>query len=337
MKIFSIGILVLIVCAFGSVQIPLSNIQPEHFPDTHFDFQSEPLSAKKVTLGRALFYDPILSADSSISCSSCHSSYNAFAHTDHDLSHGIQDQIGNRNAPALFNLAWQSSFMWDGAVNHLDMQAMVPLTDEKEMAADLPELIKKLNQSSLYPHLFEEAFGNDSITVPRMLKALSQFQLTLVSANAKYDQVILGLTGFNEQEKNGHRLFNLHCNACHTAPLFSSYTYKSNGLAPDTSLNDLGRFRLSNNVKDKYLYKVPSLRNLSYTFPYMHDGRFRSLHEVLDHYNNEASKAPYTSPELNLPMKLSSKDKVDLIAFLKCLNDNEFVFNKKHAYPMSIF
>jgi cytochrome c peroxidase len=162
---------------------------PEYFPEPTYNFDNNPLTISKIALGRALFYDPILSQDSTISCASCHSPYNAFAHTDHDLSHGINDEIGNRNASALFNLAWHESFMWDGAINHLDMQALAPISHAKEMGEDIKNVVRKLQNKAIYPPLFEAAFNDSIITGAKVLKALSQFQISLVSATSKYDEV----------------------------------------------------------------------------------------------------------------------------------------------------
>lgn len=306
--------------------------QPEYFPKPTYNFIQNPLDSLTIELGRTLFYDPILSVDNTISCASCHSPYNAFAHTDHDLSHGIFDSIGNRNAPALFNLAWQESFMWDGAINHLDMQALAPIEHPKEMGSNIKEVLNKLNDSTAYKQLFYQTFKDSIITSSKLLKALSQFQLTLVSAHSKYDMVILGKEEFTPQEKNGYELFKKNCNHCHSEPLFSNYAFKNNGLPIDTTLNDYGRFTITQNEEDKMKFKVPSLRNLSYTYPYMHDGRFKTLKEVLKHYADGIQKTNSLSPELTTPITLSSNEKVDLIAFLLTLNDQAFVFDKKHQF-----
>jgi cytochrome c peroxidase len=218
---------------------------PDYFPKPVYDFQQNPLDSNKIELGRTLFYDPILSADNTISCASCHSPFNAFAHTDHDLSHGIFDSIGNRNAPALFNLAWQKTFMWDGAINHLDMQALAPISHPSEMGSNINEVIKKLNESKAYKELFLNAFQDSTISTSKILKALSQFQLTLVSANAKYDRVKMGKEVFTEQEKNGYQLFKKNCASCHSEPLFSNYNFENNGLPIDPTLNDLFFFVIS--------------------------------------------------------------------------------------------
>lgn len=309
---------------------------PDHFPKPVYDFRKNPLTKEKVELGRALFFDPILSKDNSISCSSCHSSFNAFAHTDHDLSHGIGDSIGNRNAPALFNLAWQSTFMWDGAVNHLDMQALAPITHPKEMGESIEGVVKKLQSSKIYPALFYQAFKDSIITGERVLKSLSQFQLTLVSANSKYDRVKEGKEEFTDQESKGYELFKTHCDACHTEPLFSNYTFANNGLAVDSTLNDYGKWMITRKSSDSLIFKIPSLRNLSYTYPYMHDGRFKKLNQVLNHYSKEIKQSSTLHPLLKNGINLTSEEKVDLIAFLLTLNDKNFVFDPDFQYPKNI-
>ena len=305
---------------------------PEYFPKPVYNFDQNPLDSNKIELGRILFYDPILSKNNTISCASCHSPFNAFAHTDHDLSHGIFDSIGNRNAPALFNLAWQKTFMWDGAINHLDMQALAPISHPGEMGSDINEVIEKLNKSKAYKESFSNAFQDSTINTAKILKALSQFQLTLVSANAKYDRVKMGKEAFTEQEKNGYQLFKNNCASCHSEPLFSNYNFENNGLPIDPKLNDLGRYVITQNENDKGKFKVPSIRNLSFTYPYMHDGRFMTLKEVIDHYTSGIEYSETLSSKFKKSIELSSNEKVDLISFLLALNDEEFVFNKKHQF-----
>jgi len=302
-------------------------VYPDYFPKPEYNFAENPLSERKIELGRALFYDPILSKDSTVSCASCHSPYNAFAHTDHDLSHGINDSIGTRNAPALFNLAWGKSFMWDGAIHHLDVQALAPISHPGEMGEDIKNVVLKLQNTQEYPRLFEAAFDAKTITGEHLLKAISQFQLTLVSANSKYDSVQRKESSNTVQESKGYELYKSNCSSCHTEPLFTNNNLERNGLEIDTTLNDYGRMNISNNSKDSAYFKVPSLRNLSYTYPYMHDGRFRKLKDVLNHYTSNSSLSN------GKIINLSSNDKADLIAFLLTLNDREFVFNKKHQFP----
>ena len=330
---------VVILCLFAFMMISFVLIKdnhffnpPDYFPKPVYDFQQNPLDSNKIELGRTLFYDPILSDNNTISCVSCHSSFNAFAHTDHDLSHGIFDSIGNRNAPALFNLAWQKAFMWDGAINHLDMQALAPISHKSEMGSNINAVIMKLNESKEYKEAFLNAFQDSTISTAEILKALSQFQLTLVSANAKYDRVKMGKEVFTEQEKNGYQLFKKDCASCHSEPLFSNYNFENNGLPIDPTINDLGRYVITENDNDKAKFKVPSLRNLSFTYPYMHDGRFMTLQEVINHYTSGIEHSETLSSQFNESVELSSNEKVDLISFLLTLNDKDFAFNKKHQF-----
>lgn len=329
----TIGTLSTLICLASTWIVKTT---PAHFPIPHYQKELKKATADKIALGRALFYDPILSADNTISCASCHSPYNGFAHTDHKLSHGIHDSIGTRNAPALFNLAWQPSLMWDGASHHLDVQALAPITHPGEMAESIENILNKLSKSDIYPSLFSKAYETDSITSQRMLKALTQFQLTLVSANAKYDRVKQGKETFTTQEKSGYELYQANCKSCHVEPLFSNYTFKSNGLLRDTKRLDIGRYSVTKLHVDSFLFKVPSLRNLSYTYPYMHDGRYRKLSEVLNHYTSLSSDNEHLSKELENGVSLSSNEKADLIAFLLTLDDKEFIFNPENKFPRDI-
>jgi cytochrome c peroxidase len=330
MKILAF-ILLSLACYFSSSEI--IGLRPSHFPKPNYSFDS---SAESIQLGRALFYDPLLSLDGTISCASCHSPYNAFAHTDHAVSHGIGDSIGTRNAPALFNLAWQKELMWDGAINHIETQALAPISHPGEMGESLPNVLSKLQKSSLYPSLFRDAYRDTSITSQRMLKALSAFQLSLVSANAKYDRVVHKTDSFTTQEKAGYQLFKTKCNSCHTEPLFTNHTFKNNGLRIDPEIKDVGRYAVTLQDVDSFLFKVPSLRNLSYTYPYMHDGRFQKINEVLNHYTNGINNTIHLSKELEQGVKLSPTEKVDLIAFILTLNDQEFILTKTNKYPLKI-
>jgi cytochrome c peroxidase len=334
MKIkITISILALLVSLLSFTVVQYEPAWPDYFPKPAYNFNRNPPDSAKIQLGRNLFYSPVLSLNSTISCASCHSPYNAFAHTDHSLSHGIHDQVGNRNAPALFNLAWQKKFMWDGAVNHLDMQPLAALSHPKEMGESLPSVVKKLNQSGFYRNLFYQAFGDSIATGEKVLKALAQFQLTLVSANSKYDQVRQGKTSFTEQEERGYTLFSAYCNTCHKEPMFTDYSFANNGLPTDSTLNDYGRWIITQKSEDSLHFKVPSLRNLSYTFPYMHDGRFKKLQQVIDHYTGGIQDSKTLSKKLKKPILLSGDDKIDLLSFLLTLNDREFIYNPQHNYP----
>jgi cytochrome c peroxidase len=286
-------------------------------------------------LGKILFYDPILSLDSSTSCSSCHSPFNAFAHTDHALSHGIDNKIGFRNAPTLVNLAYQPIFMWDGAINHLEMQSLAPITNPDEMNESIEQVVSKLNNQSFYRILFKKAFQDSIITGTKTLKAIAAFIASIESKESKYDLVMNGNEVFTEQEKNGFQLFSQHCSNCHTPPLFTNFSFQNNGLIPDTTLVDGGRIRQTKDTTDSLKFKVPTLRNVEFTFPYMHDGRFKTLTEVLNFYIGNTHKNPMMANELKSVSNLSSNDKVDLIAFLLTLSDRKFLFDKRYAYPKS--
>ena len=303
---------------------------PKNWPKPTYNFSKNPLSKPKIELGKTLFYDPILSKNNSVSCENCHSPFAAFTHIDHALSHGINDSIGNRNSPALMNLAWQSYFMWDGSIANLDMQALAPISHPAEMGSSIAEAVSKINASYSYRKQFYEAFGDSIATGEKTLKAISQFMLTLISANSKYDMVVNKKAKFTPQEENGYALFNKNCASCHTEPLFTNGQFENNGLPIDTLLNDFGRLLITQKPSDSLKFKVPTLRNIEYSYPYMHDGRFKKLSEVLTHY----SKGIHASTTLSLSLKngitLSANDKVDIIAFLLTLSDKAFVFNPNH-------
>jgi cytochrome c peroxidase len=235
------------------------------------------------------------------------------------------------------NLAWHGSFMWDGAINHLDMQALAPIHNPDEMGEKIENVVEKLNQSDLYPVLFYKAFSDSLITGELILKAIAQFMITLISSDSKYDKVQRGETTFTLQEENGYRLFKKNCAACHTEPLFTQAQFENNGLRVDTSFFDLGRMRITQRPEDSLKFKVPTLRNIEFSFPYMHDGRFKTLAEVLNHYTSGIQKSKTLSPFLQNPITLTSNEKTDLIAFLLTLTDKDFLFNPDYSYPKHLF
>ncbi len=308
------------------LQIPIG------WPKTNYDFSKNPLTEEGFQLGRQLFYDPILSKDSTISCASCHLQATGFTHVDHSLSHGIDGKIGDRNSMTMMNLAWSKTFMWDGGVNHLDVQALNPITSPVEMNETLTNVVQKLQKSEKYKSLFVAAFGDEKITGQRVLKALSQFELLLVTANSKYDKVMRKEASFTDQEQNGYQLFKINCASCHTEPLFTNGTFQNNGIPLDTTLNDIGRQRITEKSEDYMKFKVPTLRNIQFTNPYMHDGRFNKLTQVIEHYNSIIVNKSLPK-QLQKRMNLTDNERVDLVAFLLTLTDNEFLFNKRFAYP----
>lgn len=327
------GIMVLLLMAFTLIKpTPLYLEIPKGWPKPHYDFSKNPLTEEGFQLGRQLFYDPILSRDNTISCASCHLQATGFTHVDHELSHGIDGKIGTRNSMTLMNLAWSKSFMWDGGVNHLDVQPLNPITSPIEMDESLANVVSKLQKSDKYQVLFLAAFGDSNITGQRVLKALSQFELLLISSNSKYDKVMRKEAVFSDQEQNGYQLFKINCASCHNEPLFTSEKFERNGLPLDTTLNDIGRQKITGNSKEYLQFKVPTLRNIQYTFPYMHDGRFKKLTEVIKHYNSLGNDTNLPK-QFQKPMHLSDNERVDLVAFLHTLTDTEFLFDKRFSYP----
>lgn len=306
---------------------------PKGFPAPTYTFANNKPTPAGFTLGRRLFYDPILSKDSSTSCASCHQRIAAFAHIDHTLSHGINGLIGKRNVPPLQNLAWGQSFMWDGGVNHLEVQPLTPMVNPIEMASEIGDVIRKLRRSPLYREAFKEAFGDTLISSERMLKAMAQFTGLMVSANSRYDKFIRHEDTLTQFEFNGLIIFREKCAKCHREPLFTDESYKSSGLYPDSTLNDPGRELITGRIKDENTFKVPSLRNVAMTYPYMHDGRFRTLEQVLDHYSKGDFYMLNVAPELLEARNLSDLEKKEVIAFLKTLTDKTFLYDRRFADP----
>ncbi|MBT6438326.1 MAG: c-type cytochrome [Flavobacteriales bacterium] len=313
---------------------PIKIEYPSSWPKPVYNFDNNPLTQEGIDLGRKLFYDPILSIDGSISCSNCHLSYTAFTHVDHPLSHGVNDSIGIRNSPALMNLAWHNSFMWDGAVNHLDVQALAPISHPAEMDEDINNIIRKLIGHSTYRESFYKAFQDSTITGEHLLKAISQFELTLISCNSKYDSVMLKTQVFSMQEERGYELFKKDCSSCHAEPFFTNNQFENNGLPINPILLDLGRYNITKKKTDSLKFKVPTLRNIEFSYPYMHDGRFKSISEVLNHYTNNIKVSNTLSNKLKSEIKLTSNQKVDLTAFLLTLTDKKFLFNKDFSFPL---
>lgn len=327
--VFAFGILAF---SSGYFNTPLYLEVPKAWPKPNYDFKKNPLTEEGFQLGRHLFYDPIISRDSTISCASCHLQQTGFTHIDHAVSHGIDGKIGTRNSLALINLAWSKNFMWDGGVNNLEVQPINPITSPLEMDEKLVNVVTKLQHSQKYRALFTKAFGDERVTSQRILKALAQFTVMLKSSNSKYDKVMREETHFTEQEQKGYELFKINCASCHKEPLFSVDKFEKNGLPIDETLNDFGRINITGKSEDKLRFKVPTLRNIQYSSPYMHDGRFKSLTEVVKHYNS-LGKNKNLPKELVNPMNLSDNDRVDLVSFMLTLTDKQFLFDKRFSFP----
>jgi cytochrome c peroxidase len=299
---------------------------PDGFPQPAYSFKDNTFYPLRFELGKKLFFDPILSRDSTISCGSCHQQFAAFAHLDHFVSHGIDDLLGTRNAPPLYNLAWHSEFMWDGGVTNLELQPFAPITNPVEMDETIANAVMKLQRSSFYPSLFRTAYGSDSITSQMMARAITLFMAGLISADSKYDRYKKGTATFSDAEERGYALFKAKCESCHQEPLLTDLKYRNNGL--DARFLDPGRAMISTLPQDSGKFKVPSLRNVALSYPYMHDGRFRTLSSVIDHYRSGIKQSSTLDPLLiNGNMSISDAEKADILSFLNALTDQTFITN----------
>ena len=318
---------------------PLTFTKPANFPGPAYDLTKNPLTVEGVELGRTLFYDVTLSSNGLISCAFCHIQGAAFSHTDHALSHGVGDKNGIRNVPGVQNMAWRSNFFWDGGITDLDLLPIAPIENPVEMGERMPNVLARMQTSDKYLTLFKRAFGTEEITSERFLKALSQFMVTMVSANTKYDHYVRHETGgdLTAQELHGMALFRQNCAGCHAGELFTDQSFRNNGLAVSTTVvpEDLGRYRVTLNETDKRKFRVPSLRNIAFTPPYMHDGRFASLEKVLQHYASGVVDNPALDPLLKQNatpgIALSTQDQQDIIAFLQTLTDFEYLRDPRFA------
>ena len=305
---------------------------PLGFPPPVYDYKNNKVTPEGFVLGRKLFYDPILSKDSSISCAFCHQRIAAFAHIDHTLSHGINGLIGTRNVPPLQNLIWQQNFMWDGGINHLEIQPLAPMGNNREMDDSLTHILFKLQRNKEYVAEFKAAFGDTVINSQKLLKALAQFTGMMITANSRYDKYVKGEAQFTAQELSGLQLFRSHCINCHKEPLFTDNTFRNIGLKPDTALRDSGRIKITGNADDYMKFKVPGLRNVEMTYPYMHDGRFRTLQQVLNHYATDKFFTNYDKA-IEKNIGLTPQKQADIITFLKTLTDQEFLHDRRFADP----
>lgn len=306
--------------------------KPANFPEPEYHFTDNKVTKEGFELGRALFYESRLSRNNTINCGSCHIQSSAFTQHGHDVSHGIDDRLGTRNSPPIMNLAWNKAFMWGGGVYDLDLQPIVPITTHEEMDENLENVLNKLRQMPKYKTMFKAAFGSEEITTAPFMKALSQFMLMCISSNSKYDKVMRkeGAATFSADELEGYQIFKDKCSSCHKEPLFTDGSFRNNGLGI-SPVNDEGLYTATLQPTDRYKFKVPSLRNLKYTAPFMHDGRFLSLAGVLEHYNSEVQNTPNLDPLLKksavLGISLNANEKAKLTSFLSTLNDEEFINN----------
>lgn len=310
--------------------------------------ENNPLTTEGIFLGRMLFYEKSLSIDNSVSCSSCHQQQLGFS-DNKAFSDGINGQMTDRHAMPIVNPVFDHSFFWDGRAASLEEQALGPIQNAAEMGLTLDEAVTRLQQNETYPPLFESAFGSSQVTSENIGKAIAQFERTLISDNSKYDQFLRGEYTLTNQEELGKNLFYTHpngstlrggnCGDCHSGVLQTDFLFHNNGL--DTTITDIGRMDITGNNSDLGAFKTPSLRNVSLSAPYMHDGRFQTLEEVLDHYNDHVNifrsdidpLMQATSNTSGPTLALTNEEKLAIIAFLELLTDENFLTNEAFSDP----
>ncbi|HSD08744.1 cytochrome-c peroxidase [Flavobacterium sp.] len=317
--------------------IPLAFEVPPNFPALAYDLANNPPTEKGFELGKKLFYDGRLSSDGLVSCGFCHIQQNAFTHHGHTVSHGVDNAVGTRNTQPIQNLAYQTTFMYDGATNHLDLQPVIPFTNPVEMNGNFTKAIAMMKADPEYQKLFKIAFADGEINSENMLKALGQFMVMLTSSNSRFDKYRRHESGgtLTNEELDGYVIFNAKCSSCHATDLFTDNSFRNNGLPVNLAVNDVGRYRVTQLTSDYYKFKVPSLRNIEKTAPYMHDGRFFTLEAVLEHYNSGVVASETLDPILykngTLGIALTEIEKIKLIAFLKTLTDNQYLTDKRFS------
>lgn len=302
-----------------------------------------PLTSEGIALGRKLFYDPILSGDGTQACATCHAPELAFTDS-RQFSIGIDGIQGTRNSMPLFNMAWNynENFFWDGRANSLENQALEPVENPIEMHNTWENATASLQATANYPELFSTAFGTDIITKDLVSKAIAQFERTLISGNSKFDKYLLGEATLTASEQNGIAVFMdetkgdcFHCHGDPNSPLWTDNTFHNNGL--DETITDLGLGDFTGDPRDFGLFKSPSLRNLAYTAPYMHDGRFQTLEEVINHYSEGLVYSETIDPLMKKVAEggvhLTEQEKIDLKAFLLSLSDPSFISNPAFQNP----
>ena len=307
------------------------------------------LTNQGVQLGRMLFYEKLLSKDATQACASCHRQHDGFSDTAR-LSIGVEMLPGKRQAMPVFNMGWHSNdFFWDGRANLLRDQALLPIQDELEMNETLESVIAKLSAQQIYKDQFSRTFGSPEITSEKMALAMEQFMLSIVSFDSKYDRYINGEIELTASEERGRILYETEynpffpdnsgadCVHCHGGANFENDQYMNNGLDTDASITDLGREEVTGLISDRAKFKVPSLRNIELTAPYMHDGRFQTLEEVIDHYNTGIKTSASVDPAIlntqSTGLLLTEQDKIDLVNFLKTLTDQSFINNPDYSDP----
>jgi cytochrome c peroxidase len=306
---------------------------PAGFPDPLYKFEDNLLTKEGFELGRKLFYDGRLSVDNLHPCSSCHQQIAAFGTYQHDRSHGVNDSHTLRNAPVLFNLAWSPSLHWDGEFTSLKDEVAQPINGHIEMGESFEGVINKIKDDKDYQEMFRKVFHYPFIRPEYILKALAQFTGYMVSTDSKYDRYKKGTATFTVQEENGYQLFKVNCAVCHREPMFTDYSFRNVGLPVDTSLNDYGRMRITNKKEDSLKFKVPTLRNVYISSNYMHDGRFNTLAQCINHYRTGVQQSATLDPLLTTGITLTNTQATDLSVFLRTLTDSVFLKDPRFSKP----
>lgn len=292
--------------------------------------EDNPLTVEGIRLGERLFFDPILSIDSTISCSSCHQNTAAFSDPA-AFSVGVAGAT-TRNSMPIVNAGWMSTLFWDGRAISLEDQALQPVVNHVEMGETWNNVVAKLQRHPDYPSLFQDAFETDKVTADLATKAIAQFERTLISANSRYDQFRAGDIPLTEEEELGRTLFfteKADCFHCHGTSLFTDNRFHNNGL--DQTHSDIGLAAVTGNDADIGKFKTPTLRNIEFSAPYMHDGRFATLEEVVEFYNSGSQPSATIDPLIGngRQMNLTDEEKRALVAFMKSLSDPAFLNHKK--------
>ena len=304
---------------------------PSGFPNMNIPFNN-PMTIEGVALGEKLFHDKILSGDGMQACASCHLQSAAFSDTN-QFSTGIDGLIGDRNASTIINAGWNNSNFWDGSAVSLEEQAFEPVVNPIEMNDTWANVEMKLNTDNEYPILFKNAFNIDYIDSTHVVMAIAQFEKTLISVNSKFDKYLRGETQLTASELNGYALFNTEkgdCFHCHGTQMFMDNLFHNNGL-DEEPFSDLGLGKITNNASYNGKFKTPTLRNIEFSAPYMHDGRFETLEQVVEHYNSGGKYSSTVDPlmkKLGVGLQLTNQEKQDLVAFLKTLTDIDFISSK---------
>lgn len=294
-----------------------------------------PATITRAALGKKLFFEPMLSADSSVSCSSCHRPAFAFADTV-AFSAGIGGKLTRRNVPSVLNMKNRPYFFWDGRAHSLEEQALMPIQNPDEMGLPIAAAVQRLNQHPQYARLFQQCF-HEPATAKNLGLALAAFEATLETVDSKFDDWSNNVGKLTASEERGRQLFvgsKARCFECHSEEDFTDDSFKSIGLFNADELNDSGQYLITRRKADIAQFKVPGLRNVALTAPYMHNGMFRTLEEVIDYYVNPyrfVKNPQYMDPRIKRGLPLNDQDKKDLVAFLKTLSDRKYLKANKQG------